>query len=91
MEKAKGTAKMFLQTMLMMMTSAFGLVVALAWNEAIKKWMEEGLAKGEEPTTGSLFTYAVVATLVGVTFVLILGWFAAKVGGEAAITREADL
>jgi hypothetical protein len=91
MEKAKETTKMFLQTMLAMMTSAFGLVVALAWNEAIKQWMEEGLEKGAEPTTGALFTYAVLATIIGVTFVLILGWIAAKVGGKAAIEREADL
>lgn len=91
MSRTKETTRMFFQTMLAMMTSAFGLVVALAWNEAIKHWMEEGLEKGAEPSTGSLFIYAVLATIVGVTFVLILGWVAAKVGGEAAITREADL
>jgi Family of unknown function (DUF5654) len=84
-------AKMFAQTMLTMMTSAFGLVVALAWNEAIKKAMEEGLAKGDEPSTTALFTYAVVATIIGVLFVLFLGWVAVKVGGKAAIEREADL
>jgi ABC-type branched-subunit amino acid transport system permease subunit len=84
-------AKMFVQTMLTMITSAFGLVVALAWNEAIKAWMEEGLAKGDEPTTGSLFTYAIVATVVGVLFVLLIGWVASKIGGKAAIEREADL
>lgn len=84
-------AKMFVQTMLTMITSAFGLVVALAWNEAIKKWMEDGLGKGEEPTTGSLFTYALLATVVGVIFVLLLGWVASKIGGKAAIEREADL
>ncbi|MBS1794889.1 MAG: hypothetical protein JSS81_13600 [Acidobacteria bacterium] len=84
-------AKMFVQTMLTMITSAFGLVVALAWNEAIKHWMEEGLGRGEEPTTGSLFTYAILATIVGVLFVLLIGWVAAKIGGKAAIEREADL
>jgi hypothetical protein len=84
-------AKMFIQTMLTMMSSAFGLVVALAWNEAIKQAMEEGLEKGQEPSTSALFTYAIVATIIGVLFVLMLGWVAAKVGGKAAIEREADL
>lgn len=83
--------KMFLQTMLTMMTSAFGLVVALAWNEAIKQWMEEMAGKDAEPTTSSLFTYAIIATIIGVLFVLLLGWVASKVGGKAAIEREADL
>lgn len=84
-------AKMFVQTMLTMMTSAFGLVVALAWNEAIKQAMEENLERGAEPTSGQLFTYAIIATIVGVSFVLLLGWVAVKVGGKAAIEREADL
>ena len=84
-------AKMFVQTMLAMMTSAFGLVVALAWNEAIKQWMESMVPKGEEPTTESLFTYAIIATIIGVLFVLFLGWLAIKVGGKAAIELEADL
>lgn len=82
---------MVAQTMLTLMSSAFGLVVALAWNEAIKHWMESTLAKGEEPTTSSLFTYAIIATLIGVFCVLGLGWIASKVGGKAAIEREADL
>lgn len=90
-QKAKESAQMILQTMLTLMTSAFGLVVALAWNEAIKSWMESMVPKGEEPTTGSLAYYAIFATLLAVVCVLSLGWLASKVGGKAAIEREADL
>lgn len=88
-QKAKEGLQMILQTMLTLMSSAFGLVVALAWNEAIKKAMEDSIGKGEDTT--ALFTYAVTATLIAVIFVLLLAWVASKVGGKAAIEREADL
>ena len=37
-----------------------------------------------------LFTYAILATLVAVVVLLILGRAAARVGGDAAINREAE-
>lgn len=89
---AKENSKMFFQTMLSMASAAFGLVVALAWNEAIKAAMEKYFkTEGEEGSLTPYFTYAVIATIVAVIFVMILARIASKVGGEAAITREADL
>lgn len=86
---AKEQTRVFLQTMITLASAAFGLIVALAWNEAIKELMEKMLGK-EDDLTG-LFIYAIVATIVAVVVVMLLGRAAAKVGGEAAITREADL
>ena len=81
--------RVLLQTMITLASAAFGLIVALAWNEAIKTLMEKVLGK-EDDLTG-LFIYAVTATIIAVVVVMLLGRAAAKVGGEAAITREADL
>jgi hypothetical protein len=85
----KAQMQMILQTFITLMSSAFGLVAALAWNEAIKTWLEQWLGKDEGLTP--LFLYAIIVTLVAIITVLLLARAAAKVGGEAAITREADL
>jgi ABC-type multidrug transport system fused ATPase/permease subunit len=86
---AKEQTRVMLQTMITLASAAFGLIVALAWNEAIKTLMERLL--GKEDNLAGLFTYAIIATIVAVVAVVLLGRAAAKVGGEAAITREADL
>ncbi len=86
---AKEQTRVILQTMITLCSAAFGLIVALAWNEAIKELMEKMLGR-EDDLTG-LFIYAIVATITAIIVLLILGRAAAKIGGEAAITREADL
>ena len=47
---------------LTMMTSAFGLVAALAWNEAIKSVIDQFVPKGKG--TLSLFIYASIVTIL---------------------------
>ena len=81
-------AKMILQTCITLASAALGLVAALAWNDAIKAAMKEIL--GESESVGALFVYAVIATVLAVVVVLVLANAAAKVGGEAAISREAE-
>ena len=80
--------KMILQTCITLASAALGLVAALAWNDAIKAAMKEIL--GESESVGALFVYAVIATVLAVVVVLVLANAAAKVGGEAAIGREAE-
>lgn len=46
------------------MTTAFGLVAALAWNEAIKKLIEQYIPRGSGVI--SLFIYAAAVTIVAV-------------------------
>ena len=65
-----------------------GLVCALAWNDAIKAAMKEML--GEAESLAGLFIYAVLATFVAVVVLLILGKIAGRIGGEAAVSREAE-
>ncbi len=68
--------------------AALGLVCALAWNEAIKAAMKQFL--GEDDSLPGLFIYAALATLVAVVVLLMLGKMAARIGGEAAVSREAE-
>jgi hypothetical protein len=80
--------RVLLQTMITLASASLGLVAALAWNEAIKALIKKVL--GEDDSLAGLFTYAILATLVAVVVLLILGRAAARVGGDAAISREAE-
>jgi hypothetical protein len=80
--------RIFLQTMITLASASLGLVAALAWNEAIKAAIQRVLGPSE--SLGGLLIYAVLATAIAVIVVMLLGRAAARVGGEATITREAD-
>ena len=77
----------FLQTMIALASASFGLVAALAWNEAIKGLLAK-LNLGD--SLAGLFTYAVLATVIAIVVLVWLGKLAARVGGEAAFEREAE-
>jgi hypothetical protein len=80
--------RVILQTMITLAAASLGLVAALAWNEAIKALIKSVL--GEDDSLVGLFTYAILATLIAVVVLLVLGRAAARVGGDAAINREAE-
>jgi Family of unknown function (DUF5654) len=86
--KSLETARMFLQTMITLSSASLGLVAALAWNDAIKGTFKQIL--GDAESLPALYTYATLATIVAIVVVGTLGWIAAKIGGEAAIKREAE-
>lgn len=88
MSKSVEQTKAIVQSMITLASAALGLVAALAWNDAIKAMMKEIL--GENEGLAALFTYAVLATLIAVIVLLVLSRVAAKVGGQAAIDREAE-
>jgi hypothetical protein len=80
--------RVFLQTMITLASASLGLVAALAWNEAIKATLIRALGESDDLT--GLYIYALLATAIAVIVVVILGIAAARVGGEAAISREAE-
>lgn len=88
MSKSIEQSKAVVQSMITLASAALGLVCALAWNEAIKTAMKSVL--GEDDSIAGLFTYAILATIVAVVVLLILAKTAAKIGGDAAISREAE-
>ena len=79
--------RIFLQSMIALASASLGLVAALAWNEAIKATLA---ALGLGDSLSGLYAYAIVATLVAVIVLVALGKAAARVGGDAVITREAE-
>jgi hypothetical protein len=81
-------ARVFLQTMITLASASLGLIAALAWNEAIKATIVRLFGGGE--SLGALYVYAGLATVLAVAVLTALGRAAARIGGEAAITREAD-
>jgi TRAP-type C4-dicarboxylate transport system permease small subunit len=80
--------RIIIQTMITLASAALGLVAALAWNEAIKETIITLLGK-DEGLLG-LYIYAILATAIAIVVLLILARAAARVGGEAAIDREAE-
>jgi hypothetical protein len=80
--------RLFVQTMIALASASLGLVAALAWNEAIKATITAVL--GEADDLVGLYVYAVVATLLAVAVLIWLARLATRLGGEAAITREAE-
>lgn len=85
---SKETTKIILQSMIALASAAFGLVAALAWNDAIKETIK--LLMADDESLASKYVYAILATAIAVVIVLVLARFAARVGGEAAIQREAE-
>src|SRR2546426_9003368 len=72
-------SKEFLATMIALVTTAFGVVVALAWNTALSKALAQ-LSKTYQIT--GLFTYAVIVTVLAVLTVIALGRLATRIGAE---------
>ncbi len=81
-------ARVFLQTMIALASASLGLVAALAWNEAIKATIEQLF--GTDDSLAGLYTYAILATILAVVVLVALGRAAARIGGESAISREAE-
>jgi len=77
--RASRFSREFLATMIALVTTAFGVVVALAWNTALSKALEL-LSKAYQIT--GLFIYAVLVTVIAVLTVISLGRLAARIGGN---------
>ncbi|MCD6576322.1 MAG: hypothetical protein J7K73_04150 [Nanoarchaeota archaeon] len=54
-----------------LITSAFGFVAALQWNEAIKKWLEPVTSTGSGAV--ALTTSAIIVTVIAVVAIVAIG------------------
>lgn len=88
MSKTIEQSRAVVQSMITLASAALGLVCALAWNDAIKTTMKQVL--GEDDNLAGLYTYAILSTILAVVVLLVLARTSAKIGGEAAIAREAE-
>jgi uncharacterized membrane protein YjjP (DUF1212 family) len=67
-------------TMISLASAAFGVVAALAWNEAITTAFAEYF--GDAAQISALFVYAVVVTLIGVVVIVLLARVAARINAQ---------
>lgn len=80
--------KQVLDKMATLLTSAFALVAALAWNDAIKQLFAKLLPSQDGQIVG-LFVYAAVVTVVAVLATLWIGRLAQKIEDlEKAISQR---
>jgi hypothetical protein len=79
--------RVFVQTMIALASASLGLVAALAWNDAIKATLKL-LVLGD--SLAGLYAYAILATVLAIVVLVWLAKLAARVGGDAHITREAE-
>jgi hypothetical protein len=73
-------SKEVLDTIITLMTTAFGLVAALAWNEAIQALFAALLPQGGD--LAAKFLYAVTVTVIVVFVTVRLGRLAERLGVE---------
>jgi hypothetical protein len=85
---SKKYAQMILQSLITLASASLGLVAALAWNDAIKATIKKVFETDD--SLAGLYTYAVLATVTAIVIILILTRIAAKIGGEAVVSREAE-
>jgi hypothetical protein len=93
--KAQATSTIFLATVVSLATSAFGVVAALAWNQAIHDLLHDALntnplLKPLSAAQGEL-VYAVIVTIIAVGVILTLNRVASRIAKQSAIDAiEAD-
>jgi hypothetical protein len=79
-KKTSRFSREVIATMISLASAAFGVVAALAWNEAITGWFNAYFSK--EGRISALFVYAVVVTLIGVLVIVLLGRLAARINAQ---------
>jgi hypothetical protein len=82
----KSATRQFLQLTITLVTTAFGLIAALAWNEAITT-LVKAYIPGEGSNILSLFIYAVIVTVLAVIVLLQLSNLATRMGLEEKAAR----
>ena len=77
---ANEVTKMIMETILALITTAFAFVAGEAWNSAIQKLIESVIGAGD--ALPSLFTYAIVVTIIAVIVTVLIARVAGKMGIE---------
>lgn len=77
--KSKDFKIRVVETFAALITSAFGLVAALAWNETIKKGVAMLFDSGDD--FWGLMVYAILVTMLAIIMTLFIAWQADKIKG----------
>lgn len=79
--RASRFSRQFLVTMIAVVSTALGVVVALAWNEALQL-LFQNLFESQSARVVGLFIYAIVITAVAVVAIISMGKLAARLDAE---------
>ncbi|MBQ2666398.1 MAG: hypothetical protein IJF99_06445 [Methanobrevibacter sp.] len=71
---------MIMETILALITTAFAFVAGEAWNSAIQKLIENVIGTGD--ALPSLFTYAIIVTIIAVIVTVLIARIAGRMGVE---------
>jgi CBS domain containing-hemolysin-like protein len=86
-KNAMTTASNFITTVVALLSSAVGIVAALAWNTAIASWLPTlNIFKSNDKVTQN-FAYAIVATIFAVLVIAILGIINGRIKGRSLINN----
>jgi hypothetical protein len=80
-KKASRFSRQFLVTMIAVVSTALGVVVALAWNAALQL-LFQNLFESQSARVVGLFIYAVVITAVAVVAIISMGKLAARLDAQ---------
>lgn len=69
--------KKFIEKFAALITGAFSLLAALAWNDAIKTFINTYISKGDDVL--SMFIYAIIVTIIAVFVAYYINELATKV------------
>lgn len=75
---ANEVTKLIMETILALITTAFAFVAGEAWNSAIQALIESVIGAGD--ALPSLFTYAIVVTIIAVVVTVLIARVAGKMG-----------
>lgn len=84
-KREKKVSEQVIETMSGLITSAFGLIAALAWNDAIKAVIEQFFPAAKGAT--GMVIYAVVITIIAVMAAVWIGRIATKIA-ESKIMKK---
>ncbi|HTY47062.1 MAG TPA: DUF5654 family protein [Methanomassiliicoccales archaeon] len=76
-----------LETIAALMTAAFGLVAALAWNQAIAWAVQQVFSKPADQGTG-YFVYAILVTILAVIATILIGRVLARMKTAAGEEKK---
>jgi hypothetical protein len=79
-KKEKALRVRVIERMTVLVTTAFGLVAALAWNEAIKSLFSQIFGVSDQ--ISALFTYAILVTVIAVLITVWLSQISEKINGK---------
>lgn len=77
---ANEVTKLIMETILALITTAFAFVAGEAWNSAIQALIESFVGTGS--ALSSLFTYAIIVTIIAVVVTILIARVAGKMGVE---------